>query len=64
MSVEHIWYNDKIIRAKNKSSASPDEIEYDEKEEGFHNLHLAAICSSEARFDINSIPDLENINYN
>ncbi|KAL4501125.1 hypothetical protein ABPG73_013863 [Tetrahymena malaccensis] len=63
MTVEHMWYNDQVIRAKNKSLASPQEIEYDETEKGFQNLHYAAMCSSEARFDLTDIVDRDNIDY-
>lgn len=57
MSVEHMWFNDAIIRAKNKAVASPSEIEYDETEKGFLNLHYAAMCSSEAKFDLTEVAD-------
>ncbi|EAR95129.1 Na,H/K antiporter P-type ATPase alpha subunit family protein (macronuclear) [Tetrahymena thermophila SB210] len=64
MTVEHMWYDRKTIRAVNKSQiASNKVLEYNESEICFRALHQAAIISSEAKFDTQGVKDQSNINW-
>lgn len=53
MTVEHMWLDGKQIKAKNKKLADKaNDIEYDYNSVSFKELHLSAMISSEAKFDI------------
>lgn len=58
MTVENIWYDGNIYKAENREKKGPNfEYEYDRDSKGFRDLHYAAICSSEAVFDLSTPPD-------
>ncbi|KAL4470479.1 hypothetical protein ABPG74_012090 [Tetrahymena malaccensis] len=64
MTVEHMWYDRKTIRAINKSKITSNKVlEYNENDSCFQALHKAAIISSEAKFDIQNVKDHTNINW-
>eukprot|EP01017_Pseudomicrothorax_dubius_P041509 TRINITY_DN664_c0_g1_i2.p1 TRINITY_DN664_c0_g1~~TRINITY_DN664_c0_g1_i2.p1 ORF type:complete len:1181 (-),score=249.42 TRINITY_DN664_c0_g1_i2:124-3630(-) len=57
MTVQHMWYDDKLIRAENKQIKGPNfNYEYDSNAIGFRYLHECAIICSEAFFN-NSPPE-------
>lgn len=59
MTLEHLWYDGKMLKAANKSLKGPNfNYEYDDKSIGFRNLQENAILSSEATFD-NALPEGE-----
>jgi len=52
MTVQNLWYNDKIVRGLNYQKFGPDySYEYDIHSSGFRALHENAIICSEAVFD-------------
>jgi len=64
MTVEHFWIDGKIIKAVNKKLVKNEvELEYDLKSVSFRELHLSAMVSSDAKFDISNEKDTENIDY-
>ncbi|EAR95708.2 Na,H/K antiporter P-type ATPase alpha subunit family protein (macronuclear) [Tetrahymena thermophila SB210] len=65
MTVEHMWLSGNQIKARNKSLVqNKSELEYDENETAFKELHLSAILSSEAKFDVSQLKDqTEAVNY-
>ncbi|EAR87207.2 Na,H/K antiporter P-type ATPase, alpha subunit family protein (macronuclear) [Tetrahymena thermophila SB210] len=64
MTVEHIWISGQEIKATNKKYVEDATLlNYYEKDIAFKELHLNAILSSEAKFDISQIEDKKNIDY-
>ncbi|EGR27496.1 K antiporter P-type alpha subunit family protein, putative [Ichthyophthirius multifiliis] len=64
MTVKHMWYNGQIINAVNKSQLPiTQDLEYDINDRGFQALHLNAILSSEAQFNIEENINREDIDF-
>ncbi|KAL4511036.1 hypothetical protein ABPG73_008114 [Tetrahymena malaccensis] len=64
MTVEHIWISGQEIRAINKKQVEDvAQLEYDERDISFKELHLNTILSSEAKFDFSQLKDKNNIDY-
>eukprot|EP00825_Cyclidium_porcatum_P046022 TRINITY_DN713_c0_g1_i2.p1 TRINITY_DN713_c0_g1~~TRINITY_DN713_c0_g1_i2.p1 ORF type:complete len:1261 (+),score=261.65 TRINITY_DN713_c0_g1_i2:187-3969(+) len=58
MTVEHIWYDQKLKVAPSKQKMGPKfQYEYNTEDQTFKVLHQCAICSSEATFDIDTKAD-------
>lgn len=55
MTVEHIWNNNKITKAKNKQKY-PKEVDYNPSDPTFRALHECAVICSDASFNFN-LPD-------
>ncbi|KAL4511029.1 hypothetical protein ABPG73_008107 [Tetrahymena malaccensis] len=64
MTVEHIWISGQQIKAKNKKLVeNASQLDYNENDPAFKELHLNAILSSDAKFDISQLEDKQNIDY-
>lgn len=64
MTVEHLWMNGEVIKAKNKVLAkSEDELSYNIHSTSFKELHLSAMISSEAKFDLSNEKVRDNVDY-
>ncbi|EAR87213.3 Na,H/K antiporter P-type ATPase alpha subunit family protein (macronuclear) [Tetrahymena thermophila SB210] len=64
MTVEHIWISGQQLKAKNKKLVeNANELDYNENDAAFKELHLNAILSSDAKFDISQLEDKQNIDY-
>ncbi|KAL4511030.1 hypothetical protein ABPG73_008108 [Tetrahymena malaccensis] len=64
MTVEHIWISGQQIKAKNKKLVeNTSQLDYNENDPAFKELHLNAILSSDAKFDISQLEDKQNIDY-
>lgn len=64
MTVEHLWYGGKAIRAENMEQFGANHLyEYDPTDPCFDMLHKCAIVSSEAKFDIPADKKIEDINF-
>ncbi|KAL4501755.1 hypothetical protein ABPG73_019892 [Tetrahymena malaccensis] len=64
MNVEHIWISGQQLKAKNKKLVeNSSQLDYNENDTAFKELHLNAILSSDAKFDISQLQDKQNIDY-
>ncbi|KAL4461657.1 hypothetical protein ABPG72_007592 [Tetrahymena utriculariae] len=64
MTVEHIWISGQQRKATNKKLVeNANQLDYNENDTAFKELHLNAILSSEAKFDISQLEDKQNIDY-
>ena len=64
MTVEHIWMNGDTIRAQNKKLVENEsDLKYDYNSTAFKELHLSAMISSEAKFDLSNEKDRDTIDY-